>query len=63
MTKIYKPLLYAIAIFLLVLLMHYMRSGMLEPVQAFSLGGFFMLGLALGVLGDLVEQGQHDLRS
>ncbi|MFT2009657.1 hypothetical protein ACMA1I_13340 [Pontibacter sp. 13R65] len=56
MTKFYKPILYTITVFLLVLLMHYMRCGVLEIVDAMSLCALFTVGLVLGVLGDLVEQ-------
>jgi hypothetical protein len=59
MTKFYKPILYSLAVFLLVVLMHYMRCGMLQIMHALSLCAFFTIGLALGVLGDLVEHG-HD---
>jgi len=51
MVKRYKPIVWTITVFLIVLLMHLTKEGAdVELAQVLTLGGLYATGMVLGVL-------------
>ncbi|WP_164891050.1 hypothetical protein [Botryobacter ruber] len=55
MTKFYKPVLFAVLVFLVVLLMHFSRVGAIHPAHVLSLFLVFSAGLVMGALTNALE--------